>query len=175
MPSKDSPSPSERKPTTSPPPPPPPGRESPPPRVPADDDRFSPDAIRVNADIIDEETIEQLLDMDEDEDREFTRSLVVNYFDQALTTFKEIESDLTRKDLESVGKLGHFLKGSSGALGVIKVRTSCEELQHLGKLRYREKPVSVDEALRLAGSTLKRARDEFEEARKELSRVFEVD
>jgi len=44
---------------------------------------------------IDEATFEQILEMDDDEDdREFSRSIVFGFFEQAETTFKEMEDAL---------------------------------------------------------------------------------
>jgi HPt (histidine-containing phosphotransfer) domain-containing protein len=51
------------------------------------------------------------------------------------------------KDLEKLSTLGHFLKGSSAALGVWKVQASCEKIQHYGLLRDEEEGVNLtDEA-----------------------------
>jgi osomolarity two-component system phosphorelay intermediate protein YPD1 len=36
------------------------------------------------------------------------------------------------KDLEQLSSLGHFLKGSSATLGLIKVKEHCEHIQHFG-------------------------------------------
>ncbi|KAJ3337353.1 hypothetical protein HDU93_001211 [Gonapodya sp. JEL0774] len=138
-----------------------------------DDEAASP--VKIDPDIIDEGIFEQLLEMDEDEDREFSRELVVNYFEQARTTFEQMERDLSKEDLEAVGKLGHFLKGSSGALGLIKVRASCEEIQHMGKLRHGGKCVPRDEALRIVGETVERVKSEFEEARRELAKFYDIE
>lgn len=38
------------------------------------------------------------------------------------------------KQLDTLSSLGHFLKGSSAALGVTKVQETCEKIQHYGKL-----------------------------------------
>jgi osomolarity two-component system phosphorelay intermediate protein YPD1 len=53
------------------------------------------------------------------------------------------------KDLAKLSSLGHFLKGSSAALGVSKVQASCEKIQHYGQLRDEEegKDLSRDAAL----------------------------
>lgn len=37
------------------------------------------------------------------------------------------------KDLDKLSELGHFLKGSSATLGLIKVRDGCEKIQRYGK------------------------------------------
>ena len=39
------------------------------------------------------------------------------------------------KDLKKLSSLGHFLKGSSAALGVSAVQATCEHIQHYGALR----------------------------------------
>jgi HPt (histidine-containing phosphotransfer) domain-containing protein len=43
-----------------------------------------------------------------------------------------------KKDLAKLSSLGHFLKGSSAALGVARVQASCEKIQHYGVLRDEE-------------------------------------
>merc|ERR1712183_862180 len=83
-------------------------------------------------DVIDVDVFEQLLEMDED-DREFSQSLVWNYFEQAESTFQKMDGALIAKSMEELSTLGHFLKGSTAAVGVIKVRDSCEAIQHYGK------------------------------------------
>ena len=37
------------------------------------------------------------------------------------------------KNLEELSSLGHFLKGSSATLGLVKVRDGCEAIQRYGK------------------------------------------
>lgn len=45
-----------------------------------------------DVEIIDLDTFSQILEMDDDEDdREFSKSILDNYFEQAETTFKEME------------------------------------------------------------------------------------
>lgn len=38
-----------------------------------------------------------------------------------------------QSDLVALSSLGHFLKGSSATLGMVKVRDSCEKIQQYGK------------------------------------------
>ncbi|MCJ1400252.1 hypothetical protein MMC11_003456 [Xylographa trunciseda] len=84
-------------------------------------------------DSIDAMTFEQILEMDDDEeDREFSRSIVYGYFEQAEGTFKKMELSLAKGDLVQLSSLGHFLKGSSATLGLTKVKDSCEKIQHFG-------------------------------------------
>ncbi|KAJ5959207.1 uncharacterized protein N7479_006357 [Penicillium vulpinum] len=83
--------------------------------------------------ILDESTFEQILEMDDDEeDRDFSRSIVYGFFDQAENTFKKIQKEIDDKNLDELSALGHFLKGSSATLGLIKVKDGCEKIQHFG-------------------------------------------
>ncbi|KAG8845463.1 hypothetical protein FRB96_002520, partial [Tulasnella sp. 330] len=85
---------------------------------------------------IDMATFEQILELDEDDpDRPFTKSIVENYYEQVDTTFTEMEEALTAQDLSALSSKGHFLKGSSAALGVTKVQATCEAMQHNGQLK----------------------------------------
>lgn len=81
------------------------------------------------------ETFRQILDLDEDDSHEFSRGMAWEYFSQVDTTFIEMDQALADKDLAKLSSLGHFLKGSSAALGVSKVQASCERMQHYGQLR----------------------------------------
>jgi len=83
---------------------------------------------------IDALTFEQILEMDDDEDeREFSKSIVFGFFEQAEQTFKKMDDALKAGDLPTLSSLGHFLKGSSATLGLTKVKDSCEKIQHYGQ------------------------------------------
>lgn len=84
-------------------------------------------------DLIDPLTFEQILEMDDDDDREFSRSIVFGFFEQAVATFGDIERALEASDLDELSRLGHFLKGSSATLGLTKVKDACEKIQHFGQ------------------------------------------
>jgi len=72
--------------------------------------------------------------MDDDEDeREFSKSIVFGFFEQAEQTFKKMDDALKAGDLSTLSSLGHFLKGSSATLGLTKVKDSCEKIQHYGQ------------------------------------------
>ncbi|KAL9601973.1 MAG: hypothetical protein Q9219_002197 [cf. Caloplaca sp. 3 TL-2023] len=84
-------------------------------------------------DNIDQVTFEQILEMDDDEEeREFSKSIVLGFFDQAEATFSKMDTSLETGDLAALSSLGHFLKGSSATLGLTKVKDSCEKIQHFG-------------------------------------------
>ncbi|KAF7968350.1 hypothetical protein HWV62_30907 [Athelia sp. TMB] len=94
-------------------------------------------------------TAGQILDLDEDGTREFSRGMAWAYFSQVDSTFVDMDKAFDNKDLVQLSTLGHFLKGSSAALGVSKVQASCEKIQHYGQLRDEEedKDLSKDDAL----------------------------
>ena len=78
----------------------------------------------------------------------------------------------TQKDLSELSSLGHFLKGSSAALGVSKVQLSCEHIQHYGQLKEGMATLTEAEAIAKITKSLARARDEYEEAKKWLESFY---
>jgi osomolarity two-component system phosphorelay intermediate protein YPD1 len=77
-----------------------------------------------------------------------------------------------KKDLKRLSSLGHFLKGSSAALGLCKVQASCEDIQHYGQLQERDEVIKEDYAITKIGTTLERARGEYETAKSSLQRFY---
>jgi HPt (histidine-containing phosphotransfer) domain-containing protein len=78
----------------------------------------------------------------------------------------------TQTDLSELSSLGHFLKGSSAALGVSKVQLSCEDIQHYGHLREGIATLTEAEAIVKITKSLARAREEYEEAKKWLESFY---
>lgn len=70
-----------------------------------------------------------------------------------------------QKNLPELSSLGHFLKGSSAALGVSKVQLSCEHIQHYGQLREGNATLTEAEAIVKITKSLARAREEYKEAK----------
>ncbi|EKD03571.1 transferase [Trichosporon asahii var. asahii CBS 8904] len=101
--------------------------------------------------IINMEIFSQIQDMDDEDDedgpgsREFSKGIVWGYFEQAEATFKQMEEAIAEASLSNLSSLGHFLKGSSAALGIIKVQNSCEKMQHYGNLRDEEVGENLEE------------------------------
>jgi len=107
--------------------------------------RDDEDHILEFGDDIDQSTFDQILEMDDDEaDREFSRSIVFGFFEQADETFKKMDKALEDKELSELSSLGHFLKGSSATLGMTKVQKGCEKIQHYGA-RQNDEGNSSDE------------------------------
>lgn len=117
-------------------------------------------------DNIDMITFEQILEMDEPDDHEFSSSIVFGFFDQAEETFDKIEQSLDEGDLPTLSSLGHFLKGSSATLGLAKVRDGCEKIQRYGKNENVDGSPEDDDAV-----CLKRIREAFETVKKDYTEV----
>jgi len=121
-------------------------------------------------------TFEQILEMDDDpEEREFSRSIVLGFFEQAESTFIKLDDALKEKDLETLSSLGHFLKGSSATLGLTKVRDSCEKIQHYGsKLDETGNKKEPDEkkCLDRIEKTLKSLREDYAEVEVALRKFY---
>ncbi|KAF1808744.1 phosphotransmitter protein Ypd1 [Eremomyces bilateralis CBS 781.70] len=127
-------------------------------------------------DVIDISTFEQILGMDDsDEDRDFSKGLVYSFFSQAESTFQEMDENFENKDILKLSSLGHFLKGSSAALGLTKLKDSCEKIQNLGTRRdetgMREEP-DMDVSLKKLLQTIRDAKNQFGEAERALKRFF---
>jgi len=122
----------------------------------AEDELFIDDAI-------DAPTFEQILEMDDDDQHEFSRDIVFGFFDQAKQTFGDIEESLKSKDLGKLSSLGHYLKGSSATLGLVKVRDSCEKIQHFGSLMSDDGKDKIEEetALKKIGETLDTLKEDY--------------
>ena len=109
--------------------------------------------------------------------------MIEAFFEQATKTFKEMDEALCvylisparyltassrdAEDLKTLHSLGHFLKGSSAAIGVSKVKESCEQIQHYGVCRDEElhKDLSEKEALAKTRDRLKQVKTEYAAAR----------
>jgi len=75
-------------------------------------------------------------------------------------------------DLDKFSRLAHFLKGSSGQLGVTTLQNSCAKLQHLGERWDEEndppktKLLSSEEATKRIKPLLARAKSDYADAEK---------
>nr|POE90662.1 multistep phosphorelay regulator 1 [Quercus suber] len=128
---------------------------------------------------IDSATFEQILEMDDDEDeREFSRSIVYDFFTQADSTFEKMDEMLEKKDLPQLSALGHFLKGSSATLGLTKVKDSCEKIQHFGAKKDEtgtHDETDEEKCLANCKKTIERAKDEFKQAEVALRKFYHDD
>ncbi|KEZ46167.1 hypothetical protein SAPIO_CDS1039 [Scedosporium apiospermum] len=126
---------------------------------------------------IDIPTFDQILQMDDDQEREFSRTLVFEFLEQAEDTFGRIQKSLDEQDLPDLSSKGHYLKGSSATLGLIKIRDSCEKIQRYGLKENVDGTPEPDEELCLKRikNTLTELRDDFDEIAKALKRFYRAD
>jgi osomolarity two-component system, phosphorelay intermediate protein YPD1 len=125
-------------------------------------------------DFLDATTFEQLLEMDDDDEREFSKGIVWNYFDQVKGSFAPIEEGIRKRDFTSLSTLGHFLKGSSAAVGLIKLKASCEKIQNYGNKLDESGNIAIpdDEALTKIAEVLVVTKKDFREAEIWLKRFY---
>jgi len=82
-----------------------------------------------------------------------------------------------KRDFQTLSELGHFLKGSSAAVGLIKLKASCEKIQNYGnKLdETGNHPISGDEALNKIREVLLVTKRDFRDAEIWLKRFYGED
>jgi len=131
------------------------------------------------SDAIDREVFDQILELDEEgeEGELFSKDMVDAYFEQAEKTFNDMDIALGVKNLQTLSSLGHFLKGSSAALGLTKVQLSCEHIQHYGHMKEFTRDgatvvIPEADAIVKITKTLARAREEYAEAKIWLDEFF---
>lgn len=136
--------------------------------------KVAPPKLSDVKDLIDESTFEQILEMDDDDDCDFSRGIVYGFFDQARATFTNIKTALEKKDLNELSQLGHFLKGSSATLGLNHVRDGCEKIQHFGNNldENGSGKLTDDVALKNIEKTLKEVEVEYNKVEKFLRRFY---
>ncbi|KAF2760556.1 histidine-phosphotransfer domain, HPT domain-containing protein [Pseudovirgaria hyperparasitica] len=134
--------------------------------------------IKKAGDALDYATFEQILQMDDDEDeREFSREIVFDFFQQAESTFKNMDTALGERDLEELSSLGHFLKGSSATLGLTKVKDSCEKIQHIGSRKDEtgsHDELDDDKSLEKLDGIIKQTKKDFEVIEKLMREFYEA-
>jgi osomolarity two-component system phosphorelay intermediate protein YPD1 len=79
------------------------------------------------------------------------------------------------KDLSELSRLGHFLKGSSAAIGLKMVKATCEKIQNLGNLKDETgiSTIDSDEAMKLISPLLPLVKKEYREAKSHLETFYE--
>ncbi|KAJ1680040.1 Phosphorelay intermediate protein [Spiromyces aspiralis] len=138
--------------------------------------------------ILDLQVFQDLLRIDDDQS--FAKDIVYKYFDQAREIIHVLEdlldsvksqvakAPLTDDVFKTISQKGHFLKGSSASIGAIKVRDSCERIQHLGQglNSVGDSPIP-DHTItyRLLANELDELRREFERIETYLTYFFEAE
>jgi len=123
--------------------------------------------------IVDMETFSQLLEMDDDETHGFSKDLAMRYVEQARTTLKSMEDSAQTHSLSSLSQQGHFLKGSSSALGLSKVKDTCEKMQYAGlKKDTKGGDITETEAIRTCKELLEQLKVQNKEAEQWLTSFY---
>ncbi|KAI2631910.1 histidine-phosphotransfer domain, HPT domain-containing protein [Hypoxylon sp. NC1633] len=139
------------------------------------DDGHDTSSLPDLGDAIDIVTFSQILEMDDSEDdREFSKSIVFGFFEQAQETFEKMDTALKAQNLDELYRLGHFLKGSSATLGLTKVKDSCEKIQRYGKKENLDGSPETDEAkcLSRVTETLETVKKEYHDVEATLKNFF---
>jgi len=126
-------------------------------------------------DAIDASTFEQILEMDDDDEKEFSRGIVFGFFEQADNTFVSMQKAIDDKNLAELSSLGHFLKGSSATLGLTKVKDGCEKVQNYGARRTatgEDEFDSEDKYLKKIKDLLPVIKSDYEDAQKRLKAFY---
>lgn len=140
-----------------------------------DTNNEAPPTLNEMNESIDKSTFEQILEMDDDDDRDFSKGIVYGFFDQAESTFDKMGKALDEKKLSELSSLGHFLKGSSATLGLNKVKEACEKIQHYGAGKDETGTVAEpDESASLKNieTTLKEAKQDYSEVETFLRKFY---
>lgn len=147
-------------------------RMAPTPAQPVDESHDRDVDLSAHEDCVDPQTFEQILEMDDDEvERDFSKSIVYGFFEQAESTFDEMDNALARSDLDQLSQLGHFLKGSSATLGLTKVKDACEKIQHYGAKKDESGTVDEPDDAKSLGN-IKKTMTEMREAYKEVTTLL---
>lgn len=79
-----------------------------------------------------------------------------------------------KRDLSKLSDLGHFLKGSSAAIGLKKVKATCEKIQNIGNCQDQgNSELDESEALKMITQILPRVKEEYSEAEQYLRSFYE--
>ncbi|KAF4591169.1 hypothetical protein EYR40_009772 [Pleurotus pulmonarius] len=136
------------------------------------DDRTDDGDANIPADIIDKEIFNQILDLDDGDTKEFSFEMTAAYLVQAKETFASMDRALVAKDLHELSRLGHYLKGSSAAIGIKKVQASCEKIQHCGDDASGESKSVQAEALQKIAQMVSQAKKDNEKAEEWLQEYY---
>lgn len=122
---------------------------------------------------IDLEIFGQLLEMDDEEgdtERDFSRELVKNFFEENRPVFDSMQAALNPPNLTLLSTTSHTLRGASLTLGLSRLGAKCEALRNLarGKSEDGAREVWVagqaldERVVRRLGELVGEARSEFE-------------
>lgn len=132
--------------------------------------------------VVDWPVFSELVAMDEDEEG-FSNGLFQTFVDQFDDTNKELIENVELRDLEKLTALGHYLKGSAAALGLVKIAEQCERIQNYGHKvncdNFKLSSAKVDDAgkndeywISLVEDAMNKAQVAFQDSKKALNEYF---
>lgn len=82
-----------------------------------------------------------------------------------------------KRDFHALSSLGHFLKGSSAAVGLVKLKASCEKIQNYGNKLDEAGNIAIseDDALAKIADVLVVTKKDFRDAEIWLKRFYGED
>ncbi|KAG9540704.1 hypothetical protein KCU71_g17209, partial [Aureobasidium melanogenum] len=80
---------------------------------------------------IDVNIFREILELDDEDEQYFTRSLVCDFFALAQRTFAEMDACLESQDIKQLWIKAQFLRGPSATLGIYKVESTCARIEQM--------------------------------------------
>ncbi|KEQ68410.1 hypothetical protein M436DRAFT_21160, partial [Aureobasidium namibiae CBS 147.97] len=80
---------------------------------------------------LDAKVFSNILDLDDDEDQNFSRSLVFDFIDLAKQTLNEMDACLEQKDFVRLRDRAAYLRGPCNTLGVYRMEETCARIEQL--------------------------------------------
>ncbi|KAI4844211.1 hypothetical protein E4T44_06321 [Aureobasidium sp. EXF-8845] len=118
-----------------------------------------------------------ILELDDEDEQYFSRSLVCDFFALAQRTFAEMDACLETQDIKQLWSKARFLRGPSATLGVYKVDAICARIEHMTGVSDTFQPEG-DSKTTLCNSTgvlLEEAKQHFAEAEIALRRFYAME
>jgi len=109
---------------------------------------------------IDPQKIEELKELVDEDDPGFLIELIEDYMDNSEENLKAIRYAIQAKDIVTVGRTAHTLKGASSNIGAVNMTELSKQLEHLGR----------EETLEGAVDLIDRLDVEFVEVKSELEK-----
>lgn len=77
--------------------------------------------------------------------------------------------------MKQLSELGHFLKGSSATLGLVKVRDGCEKIQRFGKFENVDgsHEENTELCLKRSGEALAEVKADYEDVERRLKTYYD--
>lgn len=127
--------------------------------------------------LVDWPVFSELVAMDEDEEG-FSKGLFQTFVDQFEETKSELDDNVQLNDLDKISALGHYLKGSAAALGLVTIAEQCERIQNYGNKKHtaeedKDKNLNPDEYwIALVKDAVAKAEDAFKKLKRALNVYF---